>query len=1002
MDSEVSALLAALTTAGMEISPSKSKLIFRIKGAAALKYARSKQVKKNGSWHWNFRAGGQTFLIPIEEEVTYLGTILTFGKQADRTVDHRLDEARRRECQLKRSIRSRSVLNSGTRVQIWRSCVVTTALHGLMGLELDARLASRLRQWFHKSLRAVTNMPAHLTKISNDDLCARFGVKEPITALHDLTCNKLRKLHCLPADHISAAPGVLDHWAACERALEVLRRTSNLVSVRMPSGSEGVPCPECGQYFPTIKAARQHAARRHGIKTVTLKDIEYRQEEHSQEGMPQCVHCGKRCGSSDGLRHHILTNACHWHQPDITSARGLMQQTDEATQRPACVTVQDSPNPAICSTVKQGEHTPQPQDHGAATPAEPQAEHDDQVLERGNSPARESDGRTANEVATRPRPAPEPSTFSAAEPDEMVAAMQRTQTGQAVHNSLSVHTTIQTSDDLLSVTDIPRACGDWADRLKQRCSLCNNWAMDKSSVKCHLIRIHAKEWHTHSQEVAKLCVSHKHLFHRDAPCPYCGKPVYGVERHALQCPVLFQVCLLYLLRNSKGLQQAVWHDLRQLDKSTCTSHLQAGEWAFFTQFAQALSSFCLLCAQEGQEERIMDMQQLKRRLRDAHSMQKDSLATLCTQNSANIDMRRPCNFCSQQYQKSPQLRKSKCVPLVQIVALTYGNHGRPGVGRGTGGGSVGAGQPTIHAQSERSQQEQQGGTAPQVPEDDQWQGRQGKRSRKKATGTSGGRRPSMGGTQLVFRAPADQDTGSTSRALPEPARSGQGLRPFLQHQRHEHSDALEGGHQSLAEGIPGEEDHHFAAHGSANQPLAGARSTNDKARGRPGGDEALRGLRTPSSQSHQVVLHGVGPRETTVPAHGRAPADQPGDCGSAEDPQGRGHDRRSDTQVLAASQAHRQSAIQGGGLSARPDHAAYCRESTYRDVEAHKPSSHVTGNGGGGKQRDACAAEGSFRKGSEVSSPNGGRGRQRDACAAEGSFRHTAAWTPIQGQCLYT
>ena len=175
--------------------------------------------------------------------------------------------------------------------------MVTTALHGLMGLELDAKLASRLRQWFHKSLRAVTNLPAHLTRISNEDLCTRFGVKEPIAMLHDLTCNKLRKLHSLETDHISADPCVLDHWAACERALETLRHTTHLVSVQMPSGCVGVPCPECGQYFSSIKAVRQHAARRHGVKTVALSGIVYRQEEHSQNGMPQCVHCGKRCGS---------------------------------------------------------------------------------------------------------------------------------------------------------------------------------------------------------------------------------------------------------------------------------------------------------------------------------------------------------------------------------------------------------------------------------------------------------------------------------------------------------------------------------------------------------------------------------------------------------------------------------------------------------------------------------------------------------------------------------
>ena len=629
MDSEVSALLAALTEAGMEISPSKSKLILKIKGAAAIKYARSKQVKKNGSWHWNFQAGEHTFTIPIEEEVTYLGTILTFGRQADRTVDHRLEEARRRECQLKRSIRSRSILHSGTRVLIWRSCVVTTALHGLMGLALDAKQASKLRQWFHKSLRAVTNLPAHLTKISNDDLCARFGVKEPITALHDLTRNKLRQLHGLPEDHIAAAPCVLDHWAACERALEALRRTNNLVSVQMPSGCEGVPCPECGQYFASIKAVRQHAARRHGIKTATLQDIEYRQEEHSQEGMPQCVHCGKRCGSSDGLRHHILTNACHWYRPNAASASKLPTPATEAATESGNIGEPNTPGPAINTEADLGGDPPRAQSTDAAIPVAPQAAQAYPTPEPCHLPAMEPQEPGSGRRVTLAEQVLEPRVSADTEPNKAAAASLSIQPGQPGSSSLSVHTTLQRSNALLSVHEIPQACTDWAARLQQHCSLCNNWAMD-NSVKCHLIRKHAKEWHTHSQEVSKLCISHKHLLQRDAPCSYCGKLVYGVERHAIQCPVLFQVCLLYLLRTRNGLQSNIWQDLRQLDQPTCVQHLQAGDWTFFTQFAQSLSSFCLLSARKGHEERIMDMQQLKRHLRDAHSLQKKSFASMCT------------------------------------------------------------------------------------------------------------------------------------------------------------------------------------------------------------------------------------------------------------------------------------------------------------------------------------------------------------------------------------
>ena len=477
--------------------------------------------------------------------------------------------------------------------------------------------------------------------------------------------------------------------------------------------------------------------------------------------------------------------------------------------------------------------------------------------------------------------------------------------------------------------------------------------MDKSSVKCHLIRKHATEWHSHSQEVSKLCITHKHLLRRDAHCPFCDKMVYGIERHAIQCPVLFQVCLLHLMRVGTDSVLTTWQDLRQLHRSVCESRIQAGELTFFTRFAQPLCHFCLLCAQEGIDEHIVDMQQLKRHLRNAHSIPKESLTSICDSHFASIEMQRPCSFCSQQYQKSPQLHKSKCVPLVQILALTYGQHGRPGVGGGTSGGSVGALQPIVHthpaagtcpgeSRDEQCQPGQQGRTASQVPQI-QRQGRQGQRSGQETTRTLDGWRRSVGGQEPELGTPDAEDTGSPPRTFPEPASSGQNVRAFLQHERHGHPDVVQGGHQQLAEGLSGEENNYHATRSSPHQPLARAGDKAGQTGIRPGGDEALRGLRASASQPHEVVVHGLGPGETAVPPHGGATAGQPGDIRGPEDAQGRRAHGRSDTQILTAPQADGQSAFQGGCFSTSLDYKAHGGESPRRDVETHKPSCYLPG-----------------------------------------------------------
>ena len=247
------------------------------------------------------------------QEFVYLGTVVTLSRQSDRTVSHRLEEARKREGQLRKCIRSRSVLRAGTRVAIWRACVVASAMYGLLAQELTATNVTTIRQWYHKSLRAVTGMPAHITHVSNADLRTKFGLQEPLEALLQLTRSKLRRLSGLQAGHAATLPATMEHWKNCERNLAILVQTDNLALTPLTADVPGVPCPYCGIYFQHTKAMRQHTARKHGVKWREPMHIAYDPSLHAKDGMPECRHCGKRCGSHQGLKFHIMHNACGWH-----------------------------------------------------------------------------------------------------------------------------------------------------------------------------------------------------------------------------------------------------------------------------------------------------------------------------------------------------------------------------------------------------------------------------------------------------------------------------------------------------------------------------------------------------------------------------------------------------------------------------------------------------------------------------------------------------------------
>ena len=174
-------------------------------------------------------------------------------------------------------------------------------------------------------------MPAHLTHVSNADLRTKFGLTEPLEALLRLTQNKLRRLAALPDGHAATLPATVEHWRRCEQNLAILTHTDNLAITPLLAEVPGVPCPYCGVYFQRTKAMRQHTARKHGINWKEPVQIAYDPSLHATS-MPECRHCGKRCGSHQGLKFHIMHNACGWYQTQDTGGSALPAQP-EAGQR---------------------------------------------------------------------------------------------------------------------------------------------------------------------------------------------------------------------------------------------------------------------------------------------------------------------------------------------------------------------------------------------------------------------------------------------------------------------------------------------------------------------------------------------------------------------------------------------------------------------------------------------------------------------------------------------
>ena len=968
MERDVLTMFRVLTDAGMCVNPSKSKLIITVKGAEAERHTKRRIVHIQGQPHWCFEEGDARIEVPVVAEFVYLGTIVTLGRQSDRTVSHRLEEARKREGQLRRCIRNRSVLRAGTRVAIWRACVVASAMYGLLAQELTATNVATLRQWYHKSLRAVTNTPAHITHVSNAELRAKFGLLDPLESLLQLTRNKLRRLSKLQAGHAAKLASTMEHWNKCEQNLAILAHTDNLTLTPITADVSGVPCPYCGLYFRHTKAMRQHTARKHGVKWHEPLKIDYNPSFHAKEGMPECRHCGKRCGSHQGLKFHIMHNACGWHST-VTGGvdpRPAAEASSTATSSMQVVAGLWPPTPHRQTAVDSNGETPEDrtrngEEHATVDPAPvcPGSAHEGCLLmedtsvpttssEPGRRPAR-GDGQQATGVQTKQhphhqRPAGDRAANHEVEDEVTTQVEPHPAPGGPSLQPSAVWATI-CSDANPESSQIDHLISQWKDRLAQHCCMRNNWALDKSSVKCHLIRMHAREWYRVAEAAAAACKAHKHLFVRDAECNLCLKKVYGVERHALQCPVLFQACFMNCLAEAPSEVPNLWLRLRDITAETCKSYLQ-GTFQANQEEAEALSRFCVLCARKNRETPIMDVQAWRRHLQQVHGVSKEVLTTKFHEHAAPVSISRPCTFCRMPFQKSPSLHRSKCLPLAQLLSI---QHGYDGVGRGTNSGSVGTvhsdgvdGIHTRNANRSKSSQDDRGeGKACQIPE----AGKRGGQGTGRGSQTPRASRRGRGrgpDTSIEIGTQHHPNIAGQTRPSSQSASGGQDIRTLLHDNGHVNRGHAEDGDQPLEGPI---HERHMQLHtqgGPAHESVVGAGGAAEQIRERPGSHQGDGGPGTLHGGTEPMGIHGVEPTREEVNAHGsttlvirRVESGHP-------DAQGSSHDRGGHSQVCADAEIGGKYYGPGGCLHVSDVDADQGGAGAYRNGKAHQLCGNIT------------------------------------------------------------
>ena len=181
----------------------------------------------------------------------------------------------------------------------------------------------KLDQFDSRVLRAIAKSPAHLLKESTVQLRHRLNTEAPQTVLFTMLerrCVKAQSAECR---------AWLQQILRELRDLMPNQETTRLLPGPSPETAVvtlGVPCPDCGVYFPSVSIMRTHRAKKHAYKGQNARTGSGRLDaatyvQGTIGGMPKCRLCGKIFSRVEALKKHI-NSGCEQQTHDVEPEPG--------------------------------------------------------------------------------------------------------------------------------------------------------------------------------------------------------------------------------------------------------------------------------------------------------------------------------------------------------------------------------------------------------------------------------------------------------------------------------------------------------------------------------------------------------------------------------------------------------------------------------------------------------------------------------------------------------
>ncbi|CAE7225465.1 unnamed protein product [Symbiodinium sp. CCMP2592] len=304
--SEATAIINLLEQQGLTVSKDKTAILLKLAGPQAEAYRRKIVVKHEGKHHLRLN---QDLTLPVKAQHTYLGAIISFGRFEELNATHRCQAGIATYNRLRQHLHSKRTWPLAKRLRLWKAYVLPTVFYSLTASGLTEKGASCIRVALLRQLRAIAGRPRHLTLESDAQFLLNLGMPTPLQLLIDRQRNTLDRTEQLRA---KLSPGDFRLDAALlAHETEVLHGLQELAADSSNTGAtDDLPCPDCGERFPTAASLRQHRAKVHRSGENKAKGESFDRLLHGKDGLPQCINCGHKFGTWEELQRHVQLGRC--------------------------------------------------------------------------------------------------------------------------------------------------------------------------------------------------------------------------------------------------------------------------------------------------------------------------------------------------------------------------------------------------------------------------------------------------------------------------------------------------------------------------------------------------------------------------------------------------------------------------------------------------------------------------------------------------------------------